>query len=60
MEKTNQHDEQGRRHGVWVRYLSTGEFWWIIRYRHGKIRGISKTGYMYGTLEGKRYLLVII
>jgi len=49
----NQHDLEGRRHGVWESYRSDGALMWRAHYHHGKMHGVCEWYYSDGTLGRK-------
>jgi hypothetical protein len=57
--QVNQHDPQGREHGVWEDYWANGTLWWRRHYLHGKGYGLSEWYKRTGTLRTKEYFLTI-
>jgi antitoxin component YwqK of YwqJK toxin-antitoxin module len=49
--QVNQHDPQGRPHGVWEDYYPDGPLWRRENWLHGKIHGVSEWYRPDGTLR---------
>jgi antitoxin component YwqK of YwqJK toxin-antitoxin module len=49
-ERINQHDAEGRPHGVWEHYRSDGTLQWRAHYHHGKGHGAWEDYRSDGTL----------
>jgi antitoxin component YwqK of YwqJK toxin-antitoxin module len=54
-ELINQHDAEGRSHGLWEGYRSDGTLWWRRHYHHGKLHGVWEWYYSNGTLEWRTH-----
>jgi antitoxin component YwqK of YwqJK toxin-antitoxin module len=55
----NQHDSQGRLHGVWEGYRENGTVGYRHHFQHGKRYGLSEYFFSYGTPFNKKYYLRI-
>jgi antitoxin component YwqK of YwqJK toxin-antitoxin module len=51
---TNQKDSQGRRHGVWADYWSSGTPEWKVSWDHGVLHGIWESFYSWGQISHRK------
>jgi antitoxin component YwqK of YwqJK toxin-antitoxin module len=51
--KLNQHDAEGKRHGLWEDYYEDGTLWQRRHYHHDQMHGLWEIYYRDGTLWGK-------
>ena len=54
-EGINQHDAEGRHHGVWGVYCPNGTLWLRAHYHHGKQHGVWEGYYSNGTLQWRAH-----
>ena len=55
--QVNQHDPQGRPHGVWEGYWPNGTLRWRRQYLHRKIHGFSEWYRADGTLSSRYHYM---
>ena len=54
-ELINQHDAEGRPHGVWEDYWGNGTLRGRAHYHHGKLHGVWEGYYSNGTLRWREH-----
>jgi hypothetical protein len=54
-ELINQHDAEGRRHGIWESYYSDGTLWCREQYHHGRWHGVREWYWGNGTLGWREH-----
>ena len=54
-ELINQHDAEGRPHGLWEYYYPDGTLWWRAHWHHGKGHGVWEGYWHDGTLRWREH-----
>lgn len=52
-----EHNEKGKRHGIWTSYYSNGQLGWIGKYINGQQSGLWEDFYSNGKIESIEFFI---